>query len=421
MRTNNVEGALQMLRPGDTITTSAYFHEPQDFLAKLHIAAETIPDLSLWTANILRDYPIMREACDRVTWLSSFYEKNARAAHLRKQVTYVPSDLHCTGSMMVKDRKQVVFVAAVPPMEEDGTYCISTSLQWEPECIAAADRIILEVNPALPHTDSELRIPASRVTYAYPSNSPLPMLKPTVVSESERRMAEYVAALVHDGDCVQFGLGATPDAVANALMDKHDLGIHTEMLGSTMIKLIKAGAVSNRKKTLHPGKSVCAFSLGDQDTIDFLSYNHDILFKPAAYVNHPFIIAQNENMVSINTAVQVDLLGQVCSEAIGNRQYSGAGGALDFVYGVSCAKGGRSIIAMHATAKQGTLSRIMTTLPAGSAVTIPRNTVDYIVTEFGVAKLKGASVRKRVEELISIAHPDFRTELKKEAEQLMLW
>ena len=421
MHKNSATGALRVLRPGDVISTAAYFHEPQDFLSKLHLAAADIPGLTLWTSNILKEYPILREHCASLTWLSSFYEKNARAAHDSGRVTYVPSDLHMTGRMMVSSRKPTVFVAAVPPMEADGTYCISTSNQWEPECIEAAERIILEVNPALPHTDSTVRIPADRVTYAYASNSPLPLYPSGAFSGEEASMAGFVAELVRDGDCVQFGLGGTPDAVANALMEKRDLGIHTEMLGNTMVKLIRSGAVTNRKKTLHPGKTVCAFSLGDQATLNFLNHNHDILFQPVAYVNDPGIIAQNENMVSINTAIQVDLLGQVCSETIENRQYSGAGGAMDFAYGATHAKNGRSIIVVRSTAKGGQASRVRATLPPGSAVTIPRNTVDYVVTEFGVAKLRGASVGRRVEELIAIAHPDFREDLRREARRLMLW
>ena len=157
MDTQTLQNALALLRPGDTIAVAAYFHEPRAFLAELHTAAAQVDNLSLWTSNVLGDYPIMGEACDRIHWLSSFYERHARAAHPRKQVTYYPSDLHATGAMMVEAQKPTVFAAAVPPMEPDGTYCISTSLQWEPECAAAADRIILEVNPAIPRADSPLR------------------------------------------------------------------------------------------------------------------------------------------------------------------------------------------------------------------------------------------------------------------------
>ena len=417
-----LQDALALLRPGDTIATAAYFHEPQAFLSHLHLAAAEVADLSLWTSNVLGNYPIMGTECDKIHWLSSFYERKARAAHPKKLVTYYPSDLHATGAMMVEAQKPTVFVAAVPPMEPDGTYCISTSLQWEPECAAAADRIILEVNPAIPHTGSSLRIPRERAACVYEVRDPVPVLRYTAeITPEEAAIGGYVSELIHDGDCVQFGLGGTPGAVAAALTDKHDLGIHTEMLGNAMMNLIRSGAVTNRRKNLHPGKTVCTFSLGDEDALDFLANAPDILFRPAAYTNHPATIARNENMVSVNTALQVDLLGQVSSETIGSRQYSGTGGALDFAYGAHSAPNGRSIIAVSATAKDGSLSRISTALPAGSAVSIPRNIVDYVVTEFGIARLRGCSVRQRVENLIAVAHPDFRAELAREAQKLLLW
>lgn len=422
MCNQTLQDALALLRPGDTIATAAYFHEPQAFLSRLHLAAAEVEDLSIWTANVMGDYPIMGAECDKIHWLSSFYDRKARAAHPKKQVTYYPSDLHVTGAMMVEAKRPTVFVAAVPPMDPDGTYCVSTSLQWESECAAAADRIILEVNPAIPHADSSLRIPRERVTCAYEVHDPLLVLRYTgEITPEEAAIGGYVSELIHDGDCVQFGLGGTPSAVAAALTDKHDLGIHTEMLGNAMINLIRSGAVTNRRKTLHPGKTVCAFFLGDEDAVDFLENTPDVMFRPAAYTNHPATIARNENMVSVNTTLQVDLLGQVSSESIGSRQYSGTGGAMDFAYGAHNAPNGRSIIAVNATAKGGSLSRISAALPVGSAVSIPRNIVDYVVTEFGIARLRNCSVRQRVENLIAVAHPDFRAELAREAQKLLLW
>ena len=257
MCNQTLQDALALLRPGDTIATAAYFHEPQAFLSRLHLAAAEVEDLSIWTANVMGDYPIMGAECDKIHWLSSFYDRKARAAHPKKQVTYYPSDLHVTGAMMVEAKRPTVFVAAVPPMDPDGTYCVSTSLQWESECAAAADRIILEVNPAIPHADSSLRIPRERVACAYEVHDPLLVLRYTgEITPEEAAIGGYVSELIHDGDCVQFGLGGTPSAVAAALTDKHDLGIHTEMLGNAMINLIRSGAVTNRRKTLHPGKTV---------------------------------------------------------------------------------------------------------------------------------------------------------------------
>lgn len=288
MDTQTLQDALALLRPGDTIAVAAYFHEPRAFLAELHTAAAQVDNLSLWTSNVLGIIPIMGEAFDRIHWLSSFYERHARAAHPRKQVTYYPSDLHATGAMMVEAQKPTVFAAAVPPMEPDGTYCISTSLQWEPECAAAADRIILEVNPAIPCADSPLRIPRERVACAYEAGTPVPVLPydPRITPE-EAAIGGYVSELIHDGDCVQFGLGGTPVPWAAALTGKQDLGIHTEMLGNAMMNLIRSGAVTNRRKSLHPGRTVCTFALGDEDALGFLREHPEVMFRPAAYTNHP--------------------------------------------------------------------------------------------------------------------------------------
>ena len=204
-------------------------------------------------------------------------------------------------------------------------------------------------------------------------------------------------------------------------MDKHELGLHTEMLTNSIVDLIDAGVITNRRKTLHKDRCICTFALGTQELYDMVDDNPGVEFYSASYVNDPRVIGQNDNFVSVNSALAVDLTGQICSESIGSRQYSGTGGQNDFGEGAAYSKGGRSIICVKASKKGGTLSSIVGQHAPGSVVTMSRNTVDYVITEFGIAPIKGRSVRQRVDNLIAVAHPDFRAELRRQAEELHLW
>ena len=222
-----------------------------------------------------------------------------------------------------------------------------------------------------------------------------------------------MASLVPDGATLQLGIGAIPDAVLLFLKHKKDLGIHSEMFSDGVVELSEAGVITNAKKTLHPGKYVATFLMGSQRLYDFANNNPDVYMAPVDYVNDPFVIAQNDNMISINSCVQVDFMGQVASETIGQTQISGTGGQVDFIRGAARSKGGKAIIAMPSTVK-GKISKIVPQLDNGAAVTTSRNDVDYVVTEYGVAKLKGRTLRQRAQALIAIAHPDFREELMEE-------
>jgi acetyl-CoA hydrolase len=237
------------------------------------------------------------------------------------------------------------------------------------------------------------------------------------VTPDEARVYELigknVADLIENGSTLQLGIGAIPDAVLRFLHSKKDLGIHTEMFADGVIKLVEEGVITNEKKTLHPGKIIVSFVLGSRPLFDFIDNNPIIEFHPSHYVNDPFIIAQNDKMVAINSAIEVDLTGQVCADSIGNYFYSGFGGQVDFIRGAARSKGGKPIIALPSTAKGGTLSRITTRLAAGAGVTTSRGDVHYVVTEYGVADLYGRTIRQRVRALIGIAHPSFREELER--------
>lgn len=226
-----------------------------------------------------------------------------------------------------------------------------------------------------------------------------------------------MASLIHDGDTLQLGIGAIPDAVLSFLGEKKNLGIHSEMFSDGVVDLARKGVITNTKKTINPGKFVSCFLMGTRKLYDFVDHNEDVLIEAVDYTNDPFVVAKIDNIISINSAIQVDLMGQTNSEMIGNRQFSGVGGQVDFVRGASRAKGGKAIIAMPATAAKGKISKIVPLLDEGSAVTTSRNDIDYVVTEFGIASLKGKTLRQRAKALIEIADPRFKPSLITEFEK----
>ena len=418
-----LSGALAMIQSGDTIATPIYGNEPTQFLKQLHTIASQVTGVSLWTMLMMGNYPVMTDDSlkGHIDIITFFYNNNCRDGHASGRYEMIPLNLHSVGPTIVEARRPTVFVAAVSPMDAHGNVYLSFDLQATLECLKAADKVIFEINSNIPRIFGETAIPIECADYIYEADTPLPYAPTAPSSETEKKIAENVTSLIHDGDCIQLGIGGMPNAVGEALMDKHDLGIHTEMIPSSMGKLLRAGAVTNARKNFNRGKTIGAFAWGDQPLYDYLAENSSVCMRRAAWVNDPFNIAQNDNMVSVNTAIQIDLTGQVCSESIGPKQFSGTGGAADFAYGAFHSKGGRGIIALSSTAKGGTISKLQPSLTPGAIVSISRNLVDYVVTEYGIAKLRNRTVRQRVDNLIAIAHPDFRAELRKQADKLMLW
>ena len=233
----------------------------------------------------------------------------------------------------------------------------------------------------------------------------------------EKAIGEFCASLINDGDTLQLGIGAIPDAVLLFLKDKKDLGIHSEMISDGVVELVEAGVITCKKKNINKGKLSVAFLMGTKRLYDFVDNNPMVSLQTVDYINDPRVIGQNDNLISINAALQVDLMGQVCSEAMGLKQFSGIGGQVDFVRGAAFSKGGKSILAFPSTAKKGTVSKIVPFLTEGACVTTSRTDVDYVITEFGIAELKGRTLRERARNLINIAHPNFREELKAEFEK----
>ena len=282
----------------------------------------------------------------------------------------------------------------------------------------SAKVVIAEVNEQMPRTLGDAFIHVSRINYMVPTNyrlQELPMNE-TGPSETTLKIAEHCAELIPDGATMQMGIGAIPDAVLTLLMHKKDLGIHTELFADGVIDLVEAGVLTNARKTLHPGKIVAGFILGTKRVYDWVHDNPLCEFHPTEYVNDPFIIAQNARMVAINSAIEIDLTGQICADSIGTKLYSGVGGQLDFIYGASRSEGGVPIIALPSRTKD--FSRIVSTLKPGAGVVTTRNHVHYVVTEYGVAELYGKTVRQRAKQLIQIAHPEFRDDLTKQAKVL---
>ena len=312
------------------------------------------------------------------------------------------------------------FVAAVSPMDKHGYFSMSTVGSASQALLHKAKHIIVEVNKNLPRALNSPMVHISQIDGLYENHVPLVCLPKAEIDETSRTIGGLIAERIPDGATLQLGIGAVPDAVGLALKHKHDLGIHTEMLTDSMIELIECGAADNSCKAIHTGKTIATFAYGSKRMYDYIDHNPSVAILPVDYVNNPYTIAQNENVVSVNAALEIDLSGQVCAESIGNHMFSGSGGQLDYVRGALMSRGGLSFIAFPSTAKGGTISKIKPFLSPGAGVTTGRNEVDMIVTEYGIAKLRGRTFSQRAKSLISIAHPNFRDELLFEARKMGL-
>ncbi len=310
-----------------------------------------------------------------------------------------------------------LFIASVSPMDKHGYFSLGATCSYSPAMLEKAKRVFLEVNDRQPRAVCGGQIHISQVDGFVETSHALPVLPPTRQDDISRQIGGLIAERIDDGSCIQLGIGAIPDAVGAALTAKHDLGIHTEMFTDSMVELIQCGAVNNSKKQIYRGQSVTTFAFGSQRIYDYIDDNPGIAILPVDYVNDPNVICQNDNMISINAALEVDLWGQVCAESVGTRHMSGTGGQVDYVRGATQSKGGMSFIAFSATTKNDTISKIKSTLTPGAVVTTSKNDVDYIVTEFGAAHLLGDPLSSRARQLIAIAHPNFRDELTFEAKK----
>jgi len=341
-----------------------------------------------------------------------FLGGNVRPAIAAGRADYTPiylseiEKLFWSGEMPL----DVAFIQTSPP-DEYGYLSLGTSIDCTLSAAQCARHVIAEVNDQMPRTLGDTFLHVSKVAAIVETSRPLLELPPVPASDVQTRIAKNVAPLIPDGATLQLGIGGIPNAVLESLFDRKDLGIHSEMCPDGAVPLIEAGIITGERKTLHRGKIVAGFVLGTKRIFDFIHNNPVFEFHPTQYANDPFVIAQNERMVAINSAIQVDLTGQVCADSMGTTPYSGFGGQLDFIRGAARSKGGKPIIALPSTAKNDRVSRIAPVLDLGAGVVTSRADVHYVVTEHGVAYLWGKTLRQRAEALIAIAHPKFRDEL----------
>jgi 4-hydroxybutyrate CoA-transferase len=307
-----------------------------------------------------------------------------------------------------------VAMVSVSPPDSNGFCSLGVSVDYTKRAVESAKTVIAEVNKTMPRTHGDSFVHVSDIDYFVEVDVPIAELKGVELTEVEKNIGKHAAELIEDGCCLQLGIGGIPDAVLFYLTGFKDLGVHSEMISDGVKNLVEKGVITGRRKTLHKGKIIVNFLMGTRSFYDWVDDNPNIEMRTVDYTNSPYIIAQNKNMIAINSALEVDLLGQVCADTMGAKQFSGVGGQLDFVRGARLSEGGRAIIALPSAAK-GSISRIVPTLKAGAAVTTSRNDVDYIVTDFGIASLKGKTVRERMKSLINVAFPDAREELARKA------
>jgi 4-hydroxybutyrate CoA-transferase len=328
----------------------------------------------------------------------------------------------CDAARAFTERKVATTIHLVAPMDEHGFFCMGLGADYGLAAMRMAEKVIVQVSSTVPRSHGENFVHISRVDAIVEEEQELFKLPEIPPNENEKIIGQYCAEFVQDGSTIQLGIGGIPNAAATALVDKKDLGVHSEMACDTMRLLWEQGVITNRKKTLMPDRSIFTFAMGSQKLYDWIDNNPGIEFRGVEWVNDPYVIGLNDNLVSINGAIEVDLTGQACSESIGHLQYTHPGGQLDFVNGAYRSKRGRSILAFESVANtsEGPVSRITWQLKPGAIVTTPRHDIDCVVTEFGIARLKGQSIRERAKRLIAVAHPDFKDELTFHARKLHL-
>ena len=422
------EEAVQLVKSNDHVVVGMTAAEPQAFMKILHTVADRVKNvvvsncLPILEAEFFTN-PAYKDSFKVAGW---FYTATLRKYHKNGNISFIPNHLHLAGKKRFEHMKPNIFVTAASMPDENGYISLSIQNVYERDAIDLADIVIVEVNPNFPRTFGDNQVHIDEVDYIIQSNYPVPTIINAEPNEKDMLIGKEIAKHIPDGATIQLGIGGIPNAVAYFLKDKKDLGIHTEMFTNGMMDLIKDGIVTGKKKNYMPGKHVCAFAFGSEELYKFLDNNPDVYFMRGIEANDPHVVGLNDNQISINTTLEVDLTGQVASESIGHVQFSGTGGQSDTAVGAQNAKNGKSFIALYSTAmvrnkqtgEKEEISKIVTTLKPGAAVTLSRNDVDYVVTEYGCVSLRGTTIEERVRLLISIAHPKFREQLTEEAKAL---
>lgn len=423
-----VEEALSKINSGDVIVTGLASAEPKLLVQNLHTIADRVKDIVVTTCLPMEmgEYFINPKYRDSFKMDGWFYTAAMRKAKDNGTVSFIPNHLHLAAVKRLKHKPVNIYMGTSSLPDKHGYVSLSLSNVYEKKMVEQADLVIIEVNPNFPRTFGDLEVHISDIDYIIEADYDVPELLDTEPNERDLAIGKLIAERINDGDCIQLGIGGIPNAVAASLMDKKNLGIHTEMFTSGMMKLVKAGVVNGKNKNIYKGKHVAAFALGTKELYEFINDNPSVMIMDGNWTNDPYVIGQNDNQVSINTTIEVDLTGQCASESIGHVQFSGTGGQADTAIGAQRAKNGRSFIALYSTAmvknketgEREEISKIVPMLKPGAAVSLSRNDVDMVVTEYGVAELRGTSISERVERLIAISHPKFKGELMEEARKM---
>ncbi|MCC6751078.1 MAG: acetyl-CoA hydrolase/transferase family protein [Deltaproteobacteria bacterium] len=408
------------IKPGSRVFLNANCGEPLALSAALAEVAPTLSNVEIVQLLALGEAPYVKpELVSRLRLNALFIGPGVREAVNAGHADYTPIFLSEIPALFRGGPLPIdVALIQVSPPDEHGFCSFGVSVDICKPAAEAAKVVVGEVNARMPRTLGDAFIHVSKLTHVVEVDRPVRELPAEPFTDVHRRIADFVAGLVEDGATLQLGIGAIPNAVLLALRSHRHLGIHTEMFSDGVIELFEAGVITNEKKTLHAGKIISSFAMGSQKLYDFMDNNPVVEMHPSDYTNDPFVIAQNHKMVAINSAISVDLTGQVNADSIGTRLYSGFGGQVDFIRGAARSKGGRPIIALPSSAKNA--SRIVPLLAEGAGVVTTRGDVHYVVTEYGVASLHGLSIRERAEALIAIAHPDHREGLMKAAQERRL-
>ncbi len=421
-RVTTAEKAILVIQPGMRVFLTGNCSVPQKVMAALVNYAPTLHDVEIVQVLTVGSADYVAPGMEKYIRVNTmFISHNVRQAVNEGRADFTPVFLSEVPGLF---RQHIVpldvALIQVSPPDEHGFCSYGVEVGVTKAAAETARVVIAEVNDRMPRTLGDSFIHVSKLTHIVPVSYQLPEFRMGDITDLEKQIGCHVAGLIEDGSTMQMGIGGIPDAVLTFLGDKKDLGIHTELFSDGVIDLVNMGIINNEKKTFHPGKIIAGFLLGTQRLYDFVHDNPIVEMHPTEYVNDPFRIAQNDKMVAINSAIEVDLTGQVCADSIGPRLYSGVGGQVDFVYGASRSRGGKPIIALPSTAtiKGQKISKIVPMLKPGAGVVTTRNHVRYVVTEYGVADLYGKTIRQRARALIDIADPEFREELERQAHEL---
>jgi acyl-CoA hydrolase len=411
------EEAVSVVKSHDRVYISGNAATPYVLMKALAKRKDELEDVELTHVLLLGEDPLSKPDMEGHFRHNSLFVGPAdRKAINEGRADYVPIFLHQIPGLFKRGLLPLdVAVLHLSPPDEHGFMSFAVEVLASKAAAETAKIVIAQINDRMPRVLGDSFIHVSRVHKIVEISEQLPQLENSPATEVEMKIGKYIADLIDDGSTLQLGIGGIPDAVLASLSNRRDLGIHTEMLSDGVMEAIEKGIITGAKKTFHPNKVVITFALGSSRLYEFIDNNPVIEAHPTDYVNHPFLIAQNDNMIAINSAIEVDITGQVCSDSIGTYIYSGFGGQVDFIRGAAHSKGGKPIIALPSTAKEGEMTRIVPFLKQGAGVVTTRGDVHYIVTEYGVAYLHGKNLQERTKALINIAHPKFRADLVWEA------